>query len=442
MIRPLKKPNLKDLFLQKYLNPFRLTDEDLLELKKEFHPTQVDLLKKAFEDKDYLNDDDKKILSQNGLAIDRLRENRWNYPWVLWAVDCLGSRWFQEGLSPNARIKILLNLGELDEKGFSVPPLVQLLLDSLKDNDVSLLNQILFTLGKIGTPAQEAVPYITVVLHRSFNPEVIFNAVWALGRIKSKTRLPAPELIKLLNEEYSKMVFRGTNVREEAIRALAGMGSVILEELLSVFSQMSRQRGVMEICQKIWSPVIRRELIRYLGDASKSITTRAFSAHILQSMEQKGILEVLSSIILGEGTFLSTLSTLSTSSTSGEQLHAVMALGALGSKSMSALRILSQVVLKEETVLEIREVALETLGKMGDNGRIIINKLSLSLKDPYLQGIAGEILGGERSQKTNLSTLFHPQFREKFSPSIDRNNFVNSANAGFNALRLVGLQTS
>lgn len=404
-VRPWTKPSLKDLVLQKYLNPFRILPDDLVELKKEFDPVQVDALTEALQEKDYLNESDIQKCVRLGLDFGKLKPKKWQYPWAHWASNCVNSRWFEKELIPEAQTRIFTELGNLDEQGISVSSLVSFIYSHLESEE--LCGEAIFTLGKIGMNAREAVPCLSTVLGKSCSSLITLNAVWALGQMGIAAILAVPDLIKRLGQLPYPSLLRGRSLRQELINTLSGIAPSIIPQLVEAMNHQVCQGAIRQIFSRSWGEELKKSAVRYLADGRRSMKNRAFAVFIIQENEEKDIESVLIDSLTSNKLGLT------------DEVQTIKALGTLGSRARVSLVKLAHIVMGKDKLPEIREAALESLHQMGADGKAVIHYLWHKIQSPPLKERALEMLEGEANTLALLHQTVHLARQRNFIHKID-----------------------
>lgn len=406
---------LKDAVLQRYLSPFRLTPIDLEELRKQFDQNQVNFLCDALLEKDCLSIDDGEALKGLGVNIKYLR--KWHYPWVMWAAHIINSRWFMREISDYARSQIFIDLGNLDEHGLSVSTLITFAKQNIKN--ISLLEEALFTLGKIGPNAESAVPFLADILKKPLPSNIKLTAIWALGQMKNRALLAVPALIQMVDDHYAHIQARDRNLRDQTIHVLIDIGALIVPDLLVHIANPRLQKGVKEIFSKIYNAETKKALLRFMSHGHQDLKTKAYAAMVMQECENKDILSVIRECLDNNNPAWDL------------KVYAIRALGALGPRAMGGLLILSRILKTEDEIFEVREAAIEALQHMGDEGLTALRSIARTLDDRVLLAAIQDALYQEENiiQKTDLSDLFRrsnieptpePLFATLPQPEIDK----------------------
>lgn len=394
---------LKDALLQRYLSPFRLTPIDLEELRKQFNPNQVNFLCDSLLEKDYLSKEDGEALKGLGVNIKYLR--KWHYPWVMWAIHVLNTRWFSIELSDYARSQIFIELGNLDEHGLSTMALVTFAKKHIKN--MVLLEEALFTIGKIGPNAESAVPFLADILKKPLPPNIKLTVIWTLGQMKDQALLAIPSLIQILDEHYSYIESRDRNLREQTINVLTNMSEIIVPDLLENITKPNLQRGIKEIFSKIYNIETKKALLRFMSHKHQPMKNKGYAAMIIQECEKKDILSVISECLSSHHSW-------------DLKVYAIRALGALGPKGKGVLLTLSRILKTEDEIFEVREASIEALQHMGDEGVTVLKSMTRLLDDRVLLATIQQTLHQEEdmAQKTDLSDLHHRKPREPNNSSL------------------------
>ena len=298
------------------------------------------------------------------------RTKIWHESWLIWVHDFIGSpRFFQ--LPEENKRQLFIEIGNVDENGTTVRPVVAWL--KTCNHESLAMSEAVFSLGKMGLAAKEAVPVLVNLLRRACLPPLLFNTVWALQHIGDIPREAAAELIKKLDERYQLQEMRGSNVRFEAARMLLQMGLSIVPDLIGALDDPGAAMFVRKILLQMDRNNLQGLLLRLLVNDGNQPDHRNLLIGLLEEIGQKHIYSILT------GTIRDRFESWK------RQTDAVRLLGKLKPTGKRVVPFFLDIIRDESRIPEVREAAVEALKAIGASVTEVIPVLTSYLDDPILK---------------------------------------------------------